>query len=114
MPPPKNKFQIKVNGEDYFSLVKEELGADLSQVEVFKCQSLKVNDLEALTDSMPWLLDQFEQKINSVYQGQPLESFEIKELDCKSSVVNQFFDFMVSQDLADESFKKLSIIDLKQ
>ena len=29
-PPPKSQFVIKVNGEDYYSLVKEDLGADQS------------------------------------------------------------------------------------
>ena len=30
LPPPKNQFQIKVNDQDYFTLMKEELGVDLS------------------------------------------------------------------------------------
>ena len=68
--------------------MKEELGVDLSSVDLFTCESLKVNDVDALKGSMPWILDQFEDKINSVYQGMPLESFEINQLDCKSSVVN--------------------------
>ena len=76
---------------------------------MFKCKDMKVNDVKALTGKMPWILDQFEDKINTVYQGQPLESLEVDELDCKSQVVNQFFDFMVSQDLADDSFKKLAL-----
>ena len=37
LPPPKNQFVIKVNGDEYYALVKEDLGVDLSQVEFFKC-----------------------------------------------------------------------------
>ena len=113
-PPPKNKFDLKVNDKSYYTFVKEDIFADLSKVEVFDCQSLKVNDTCAHTGSMPWILDQFEDKINTVYAGVPLESFEIVWLDCKTQVVNQFFDFIVSQDLADESFKKLNIEKMTQ
>ena len=37
---------------------------------------------------IPWIIDEFEEKINKVYQGQQLESLEIDYLDCKSSVAN--------------------------
>ena len=63
---------------------------------------------------MPWVLHQFEDKLNRVYQGQPLENLEIEGLDSKSQVVNQFFDYMVSLDLAEDSFKKLVIKEIKQ
>ena len=58
---------------------------------------------------MPWVLHQFEDKLNKVYQGQPLENLELEGLDSKSQVVNQFLDYMVSLDLADNSYKKLVI-----
>ena len=51
---------------------------------MFKCKDMKVNDVKALTGKMPWILDQFEDKINTAYKGKPLESFEVDELDCKS------------------------------
>ena len=38
--------------------------------------------------SMPWIIEEFEEKINKVYQGQQLESLKIVELGCKSSVTN--------------------------
>ena len=63
---------------------------------------------------MAWILDHFEEKLSRVYQDQPLENLEIVELDCKSQVVNQFFDYMVSLDLADDSFKKLVLDCMKQ
>ena len=49
LPPPKNQFIVKINGDEYFTLVKEDLGVDLSQIEVFKCDSLKVNDTDVLS-----------------------------------------------------------------
>ena len=30
LPPPKNQFILKINGEDYYALVKEDLDVDLS------------------------------------------------------------------------------------
>ena len=69
LPPPKNQFIIKVNGEDYYALVKEEFDFDPSKLEIFKCKSLKLNDIEAHSGYMTWVLDEFEDKINRVYQG---------------------------------------------
>ena len=57
LPPPKNQFMIKVNGDEYYTLIKEEFGVDLSQVEFFRCENLKVNDDDAFSGSMPWILD---------------------------------------------------------
>ena len=58
---------------------------------------------------MPWILYLFEEKLNRVYEGQPLESLEIERLDCKSQVENQFLDYMISLALTDDGFKKLII-----
>ena len=58
---------------------------------------------------MPWILEIVEDTMNSVYKGLPLESLEVIELDCKSTVVNLFFDLMASQDLKDDSFTELII-----
>ena len=66
-----------------------------------------LNDVPAHSGSMTWILDKVEEKINSAYRGVPLESLEIQDLDCKTSVANEFLDLMVSQDLKDDSFKKL-------
>ena len=48
---------------------------------------------------MPFILNEIEEKINKVIKGLPLVSLEIEELDCKSSVANEFLDFMASQEL---------------
>ena len=37
LPPPKNKFDIKVNGDDYYKLKKEDIDLDPSKVELFEC-----------------------------------------------------------------------------
>ena len=58
---------------------------------------------------MPWIIEEVEEKLNKVYQGKPLESIEIEGLECKSFIANQFFDFIVSLDLADNGLKKLII-----
>ena len=37
---------------------------------------------------MPWILEEVEDKIEKVCEGQPLESLELVELDCKSHIAN--------------------------
>ena len=77
LPPPKNEFILKVNDFDYYTLVKEEIDFDPSQIESFKCLSLKLNEVEAHSGVMPWVLEEVEEKMNRVYQGKSLESLEI-------------------------------------
>ena len=69
LPPPKNSFDIRVNDSDYFDLVKEALDFDPSQIDMFNCDSLKLNEVEALSGSTAWILDEVEAKMNKVYQG---------------------------------------------
>ena len=69
LPPPKNAFSIKVNDSDYYNLVKEEPDFDPSQIEWFKCRSLKLNEAEALSGSTPWIVEEVEEKMNKVYRG---------------------------------------------
>ena len=52
------------------------------------CSELKLNGDVAHSGSMPWVLEEVEEKINSVYKGLPLESLEIEGLNCKSTVAN--------------------------
>ena len=67
MPPPKNKFDVKVNEDDYYKLAKEDVDLDPSKVELFRCDLLKLNDNLAHTGTMPWILEEFEEKvINSI------------------------------------------------
>ena len=68
-PPPQNKFDLKVNDDSYFTLVKEESDFDPSLVELFKCDSLRLNGIEAHRGTMPWIIDEVEEMINKVYRG---------------------------------------------
>ena len=61
-PQPKNTFSFKVNGEDVYNLTKEEVDFDPSKTESLSV-NLKVNEIEAITGSMPWLTDEVEERI---------------------------------------------------
>ena len=52
---------------------------------------------------MPWITEKVEEKMNTAYQGKPLESLEILNLNCKSSLANEFLDLMANQEFADDS-----------
>ena len=67
LPPPKNEFIVKVNGEDYYILPKEDIDFDPSQVETFDCSSLSLNEDVALEGIHSWILEEIEEKINKVY-----------------------------------------------
>ena len=59
LPPPKNKFVIKVNGDDYFRLPKEEEDFDPSKVEVLEVNLIELNGVSAFNERrIPWFLDQ--------------------------------------------------------
>ena len=62
-PLPKNCFTIKVNDEDIHSLVKEEVDYDPTQTEALTVYSLKVNDNEIIATSMPWIVNDFDEKV---------------------------------------------------
>ena len=58
----KNKFTFKVNDEDIYSLTKEEVDFDPSKTETL-ATNLKINEIQAISDSMPWIIDEVEEKI---------------------------------------------------
>ena len=63
LPPPKNKFVVKVNDDDYYNLVKETIDFDPTKLEIIECESIKLNGNKFGTDNssnhgrIPWLLD---------------------------------------------------------
>ena len=61
---------------------------------------------------MPWIIERVEEKMDTVCQGNPLESLQILDLKCKPEVANGILDFMASQDLANDSLSKLVIKEL--
>ena len=54
-PYPKNNFIVRINDDDYYKLVKEELDFDPSQTEVLKC-TLFLNELQAHSGELPWTI----------------------------------------------------------
>ena len=57
LPPPKNQFTVKVNGDSYYKLPKEDIDYNPSNVEALACEYLKLNDKEFMRNSMPWILE---------------------------------------------------------
>ena len=82
-PLPKNTFVIKVNGEDIYSLTKEEVDFDPTKTQTLKVKRLKVNDIEAISGSMPWIINEVEEKIQDALGMGHLHSLYINELDSK-------------------------------
>ena len=63
-PHPKNSFTFRVNDEDLYSLTKEEVDFDPSKTESLDV-ILKVNEIEAISGSMPYIIDEVEDRIQS-------------------------------------------------
>ena len=63
LPHPKNTFIFRVNDADIYSLVKEEPDYDPSKTETLKLFQLKVNEKLTISGSMPWIIDDVEEKI---------------------------------------------------
>ena len=63
-PHPKNTFLFRVNDEDLYSLTKEEVDFDPSKTEPLNV-TLKVNEIEAISALMPYIIDEVEDKIQS-------------------------------------------------
>ena len=96
---PKNNFIIKVNDEDIYSLIKEEVDYDPTKTETLNVQSLKVNDKESINESMPWINTDVEEKVQTALGMSHLTSLHIYQLDSISWVANEFLDLMCSFDL---------------
>ena len=73
-----------INGEDYFKLPKEALVIDPNHIPTFKCDSLKLNDDEAIRGEVSWIIETFADKINDVDKGEKLKSIEIEEMNCNA------------------------------
>ena len=63
MPQPKNTFIFRVNDADIYSLVKEEADYDPSKTERLRVEHLKVNEKLTISESIPWIIDEVEDKI---------------------------------------------------
>ena len=80
-PPPKNKFSFEVNGKDIYNLIKEEVDFDPSKTEPLEVD-LEVNDKEAISGSMPWIIDDVDEKIQTSLGINQLTSLDISRLAC--------------------------------
>ena len=64
-PHPKNQFIVKVNGQPYHSLPREELNYNPSLTETFSA-ILKINNEAAHTGNMAWSVEDIEEKVTQV------------------------------------------------
>ena len=107
-PHPKNIFVIKVNGEDIYSLIKEELDFDPTKTETLKVYYLKVNDIVAISGPMPWIINDVEEKIQDALGMGHLHSIDIRNLETKSFIANELLDALSCYDLPEQGLQKLS------
>ena len=63
LPQPKNTFIFRVNDADVYNLVKEEFDFDPSKIETLNLDYLKVNEKQAIFGSVPWIINDVEEKI---------------------------------------------------
>ena len=105
-PQPKNTFAILVNEAEYYSLVKEEVDYDPIKTETLKV-TLKVNDKDTISGSMPWIIGDVEDKIQTALGMEHLNNLEIHNLSCKSWVANEFLDILPCYDLPEHGLDKL-------
>ena len=96
-----------VNGAEYYSLVKEEVDYDPIKTETLKV-TLKVNDKDTIYGSMPWIIGDVEDKIQTALGMEHLNNLEIHNLSCKSWVANEFLDILPCYDLPEHGLDKLT------
>ena len=108
LPQPKNTFVIKVNDADVYILPKEEVDFDPTKTKTLFVRSLKVNGKQAVFWSMPWIIDDVSDKVESALGMDSLTSLEVEELDCNSTVANEFLDLLLfGFDLPEQGLEKL-------
>ena len=98
---------IRVNDTDYYSLVKEEVDYDPTKTEALTVRNFIVNDKQILSGSMPWIINDVEEKIQTALGMGYLTSLEIFGLDSKSWVANEFLDVLTCYDLPENGLDGL-------
>ena len=104
-----------MNDTEIHSLVKEEVDFDPTKTEelnVYLCiNDKKDNDNEPAWvfdgSTMPWILEEFESKIESALNMEKLTSLNIKSLKSKSWVANEFLDDLCNYDLPNQGLDTL-------
>ena len=102
-------FSFKVNDEDVYSLVKEEVDFDPSKTE--ECFiALCVNDIKdwAMNGYAPWIFEDVEEKISTALGANQLTCVRIHELVGKAVVPNEFLDLLTFY-VADNGLEKLEM-----
>ena len=95
-------------------MTKEEANYDPSKTETLSVY-LDVNDgpnKRVVRGSIPWIIGDFEDKMQAALGVDPLTSLEIKLLKCKSSVANEFLDALCCYDMNEHGIDKLIISSL--
>ena len=112
---PKNIFVFKINGEDIYSLIKEEVDYDPTKTESLKLD-FKINDQTewAISGITPWIIDEVEDKIQIALGIDNLTSLQIENLDSKSWVANEFLDMLCSYDIPEQGLEKLTFYDFSK
>ena len=88
-------FTIRVNDADFYSLVREEADFDPTKTEQLKVK-LRINDQKdkngeevwAIGGSIPWIIDDVSDKVESALGMNHLTSLYISHLECESWVAN--------------------------
>ena len=94
--------------------MKEDVNYDPTKTESLKV-NLNINDKKDcfgnpvyfIRGSLPWIIDDVEDKIQTVLGTINLTSLDISELECKSLVANEFLDLLCSYDMNEQGLNKL-------
>ena len=89
--------------------MKEEADYDPSKTDKLVVGSLKLNDKEAISGSMPWIIADVEEKIQTALGMDHLSSLYIFNLKCNSLVANELLDVLTCYDLPEHGLEKLSL-----
>ena len=107
-PMPKNTFKFRVNDNDIYYLVKEEVDYDPTKTETLSLSYFKLNDIIKISGPMPWIIDDVDEKIQTALGMSHLNSLEIYGFGSKSVVANEFLDLLCSYDHPEYGLDKLN------
>ena len=113
LPQPKNTFIFRVNDDDIYSLVKEEVEYDPTKIEILDVKIVKVNEKEITSGSTSWIIEEVEDKIQTAIGMNHLSSLEIKELRCKSLIANELLDVLTCYNFPEQGLNKLIFANFK-
>ena len=77
-PLPKNTFVFRINGQDIYSLIKEEVNYDPSKTETLYVE-LKINDQTewAISGNTPWIIEDVDDKVQTALGEEQLTILHI-------------------------------------